>query len=129
MLQVHNILLQMCNLFNSLQTAYITDKDISVSPSGDCFVELQRISLSSTLSKKQTQIDIQKQRETRRQSNLAIAASNTRCNEALLMSFAHGLRPEFRFPNGLYYLPNSRFSYMKSLTRELLILRTVTSAD
>jgi len=26
-------------------------------------------------------------------SNLAIAASNTRCNEALLMSFAHGLAP------------------------------------
>jgi len=40
--------------------------------------------------------------ETRRQCNLAIAASNTRCNEALLMSFAHGLPQEFRFPNGLY---------------------------
>jgi len=37
-----------------------------------------------------------------RQSNLEIATSNTSCNEALLMSFAHGpLRPEFRFPNGL----------------------------
>jgi len=82
MLQVHNILLQMCNFSNSLQTAYITVKVISVSPSGDCFVKLQR--------------------ETRCQSNLAIAASNTRCNEVLLMSIAHGLRPEFRFPNGLY---------------------------
>jgi len=29
----------------------------------------------------------------RSQSNLEIAASNTSCNEALLMSFAHGLTP------------------------------------
>jgi len=37
----------------------------------------------------------------RRQSNLEIAASNTSCNEALLMRFADGLRLEFRFPNQL----------------------------
>jgi len=48
----------MCNLSNSVQTAYITVKNLSVSPSGDCFVELQRISLSSMLSQKQTQIDL-----------------------------------------------------------------------
>jgi len=62
--------------------------------------------------------------ETRRQSNLAIAASNTRCNAALLISFAHGLRPEFRFPNGLFtalwYRPTARykcaFRYVADIT-------------
>jgi len=48
MLQVHNILLQMCNLSNILQTAKIIVKNLATVYKR--FVELQRIWLSSTLS-------------------------------------------------------------------------------
>jgi len=104
MLQVHNILLlKMCNLSNILQTANIIFKNISLSI--NVLSHYNAFELYESLQpyrQRKKQIAIDKQRETRRQSNLEIAASNTSCNEALIMSFAHGLRPEFRFPNGLY---------------------------
>jgi len=95
----------MCNLSNILQTANIIVKTFPcrhLATVDKRFVTLGLQRIRIVLIVEKTQIDIYKQRETRRQSKLEIAASYTSCNEALLMSFAQGpLRPEFRFSNGL----------------------------
>jgi len=64
MLQVHNILLKMCNLSNILKTANIIFKKFAcrhLATVDKRFVTLQRIRIvrvTSTLSYKKTQIDI-----------------------------------------------------------------------